>query len=280
LYLATDAHLIIRILIAPYEERDSWVLNAMLVGGTIYLEEHLNESDLRKKEDMTPEQKLFTYYGYAFESWCSTPNANQRPQNLPDHPPGWGGDVNTNVQWCQVVKTKLGRNRMLLGGEVDCIRGAYDGTTSKFVELKTSQAIRSKWDETKFQKKLLKFWAQSYLLGVPEIFVGFRSKDGILQSTKSLRTLDIPRMVRSKHSEPWDTGVCLNFADAFFHHLRQTMERSSLAPETVWRLTFIPRQGISVEAVEDLEVLGEIRNDEDRVGFLPSEFFRTRSTAK
>ena len=113
-----------------------------------------------------------------------------------------------------------------------------------------------------------------------EIFVGFRSKDGILQSTRSLRTLDIPRMVRSKHSQPWDAGVCLNFAEAFFHHLRQTMERSSLAPETVWRLTFIPRRGISLEAVEDPEVLGEIRNDEDRVGFLPSEFFRTRSTAR
>jgi len=44
-----SAHLIIRILIAPYEERDSWVLNAMLVGGMIYLEEHFNESDLQKK---------------------------------------------------------------------------------------------------------------------------------------------------------------------------------------------------------------------------------------
>ncbi len=113
-----------------------------------------------------------------------------------------------------------------------------------------------------------------------EIFVGFRSKDGILQSTQSLRTLDIPRMVRSKNSRPWDAGVCLNFAEAFLHHLRQTMEQTSSAPETVWRLTFIPRRGISLEIVEDQDMLDEIRNGEDRVGFLPSEFFRARNTAR
>ena len=56
-----------------------------------------------------------TYYGYAFESWCTA--------SQPGAPSGWGGDVDTTVQWCSVVKTKLGDTRILIGGEVDCVRG-------------------------------------------------------------------------------------------------------------------------------------------------------------
>jgi len=41
----------------------------------------------------------------------------------------WGGDVDTNVQWCSVVKTKIGNNiRLILGGEVDCVKGEHHRT--------------------------------------------------------------------------------------------------------------------------------------------------------
>ena len=38
-----------RILNAPYEDRDSCVLNAMLVDGTLYLEEHSPDAKLAEK---------------------------------------------------------------------------------------------------------------------------------------------------------------------------------------------------------------------------------------
>ena len=38
-----------RILTAPYEERDSWEMNAMLVDGTLYLEEHVSDAKLLEK---------------------------------------------------------------------------------------------------------------------------------------------------------------------------------------------------------------------------------------
>jgi RAT1-interacting protein len=58
------------------------------------------------------------YYGYSFESW-STADLDAPPV------PGlqWGGDVNTNEQWCVVAKTRLGTERLVIGGEVDCVRG-------------------------------------------------------------------------------------------------------------------------------------------------------------
>ena len=76
---------------------------------------------------MEPRQRTQTYYGYAFESYCtsgSPPEANSPSvEQVSDASPTWGGDVNTNVQWCSVVRTKLGDTRMVLGGEVDCVRG-------------------------------------------------------------------------------------------------------------------------------------------------------------
>mgnify|MGYP000126656866 CR=1 FL=1 len=45
------------------------------------------------------------YYGYSFESWCTTAEPGKGPK--------WAGDVNTNEQWCQVVKTKIGNTRLV-----------------------------------------------------------------------------------------------------------------------------------------------------------------------
>ena len=67
---------------------------------------------------MNDENRRMTYYGYSFESFCT-----REESSPPDTGDGWGGDVNTNVQWCSVVKTKLGNTRIIIGGEVDCVRG-------------------------------------------------------------------------------------------------------------------------------------------------------------
>ena len=110
-----------------------------------------------------------TYYGYAFESYCTKAHPEEPPLPL-----GWSGNVNTNVQWCSVVKSKLRDMRIIIGGEVDCVRGKirlkgvqgswlicadrvldlYTGEPDTFVELKTSNAIRTgyKNDKKTFEK--------------------------------------------------------------------------------------------------------------------------------
>ena len=118
------------------------------------------------RENLTPHHRLQTYYGYSFESFCTS--------GTPRAKPGWGGDVDTNIQWCSVVKTKLGNTRLVIGGEVDCVRGASETllchlwivTSAKLgfdkgkltksndtlVELKTSLTIRGQQDESRFEK--------------------------------------------------------------------------------------------------------------------------------
>ena len=57
-----------------------------------------------------------------------------------------------------------------------------------WVELKTSAEIRNDRDMLKYERKLLKIWAQSFLLGVPKIVVGFRDPQGILRRLEELET--------------------------------------------------------------------------------------------
>lgn len=67
----------------------------------------------------------------------------------------------------------------------------------------------------KYERKLLKFWAQSFLLGVPKIIVGFRNQQGILLRIEELETHSIPVNVKKHGRGSWDGNVCINFAAAF-----------------------------------------------------------------
>ncbi|KAJ6531985.1 RAI1 like PD-XK nuclease-domain-containing protein [Mycena capillaripes] len=306
-----------RILTAPYEEREGWALNVMCIDGALYFEEHLDDARLREKNDIAPRHRLQTYFGYAFESYCTSadpppPGAAGPRVNVPQapgDPPGWGGDVDTNVQWCSVVRTKLGETRLVIGGEVDCVRGKYTGKTDTFVELKTSLVIRGPQDEMRFEKKLLKFYMQSFLLGVPEILVGFRTPSGEITTTQTFRTVEIPRLVRGK-AHAWDPARCLGWGERFLGfvrtHVREDVKSREAEGEeegeeagegkdsegkskgktqahpaaAVWRVTFRPNVGVEIVRLDEEEVR-DVEGDEDggedkeredgkgRVGFLP-----------
>lgn len=81
------------------------------------------------------------------------------------------------------------------------------------MELKTAATPLSDRDVLKYERKLLKFWIQSFLLGVPRIIVGFRSKDGILQSLEELETSQIPRLVKQRGKGTWDGNLCITFTE-------------------------------------------------------------------
>ncbi|KAL8680562.1 MAG: hypothetical protein Q9186_003253 [Xanthomendoza sp. 1 TL-2023] len=134
--------------------------------------------------------------------------------------------VNNHAQYCSVVRTGIGKSRLILGGEVDARHSlstqlVWDAKPTRaddpinWVELKTAATPLSDRDILKYERKLLKFWIQSFLLGVPKIIVGFRSKDGILQSLEELETNQIPRLVKQKGKGSWDGNLCINFTAAF-----------------------------------------------------------------
>lgn len=84
-----------------------------------------------------------------------------------------------------------------------------------WVELKTSAVIENDRDMFKYERKLLKFWIQSFLLGVPKIIVGFRSKMGVLERLEELETSKLPGIVKRNGKGTWDGNLCINFTAAF-----------------------------------------------------------------
>ncbi|RDX44686.1 hypothetical protein OH76DRAFT_1359108 [Lentinus brumalis] len=131
-----------KILIAPYQEWDTVELNAMLIGGTLYLEEHVPDSRVPEMENIPAKQRKLMYDGFAFEAW-STSSQPGVPERLEGHPVGWGGDVNTNIQWAAVAETRLGDHRLLISGEIDCVRRRFEGKPGALVELKATMSMRT-----------------------------------------------------------------------------------------------------------------------------------------
>jgi len=92
-----------------------------------------------------------------------------------------------------------------------------------YLELKTTAEINSDRDIPKFESKLRKMWAQSYLLGVQRIIIGFRGSnmDGTLLRVKEYHTREIPGMVvdqarrRGQREPAWDSNCCINFLGDF-----------------------------------------------------------------
>ena len=88
------------------------------------------------------------------------------------------------------------------------------GQPINWVELKTSAEIRSQRDMDNFERKLMKFWIQSFLLGVPKIIVGFRTQSGQLVQIKEFQTEMIPGAVAARSLAHWDGDLCVNFTSA------------------------------------------------------------------
>jgi RAT1-interacting protein len=156
------------------------------------------------------------YWGYKFETLSLLPRpwgevSRDFIEGREDH------IVSNHAEYCSVVRTGFGGKTLVLGGEVDAIWDTKPSDPSRpinYVELKTTEQPNDPNGMLKFERKLLKFWAQSFLLGVPKIVVGYRDKQGYLQSIEELQTQSIPGNVKRVGRNSWDGNVCINFAAA------------------------------------------------------------------
>ncbi|KAG4987643.1 hypothetical protein JHK82_030005 [Glycine max] len=185
------------ILATAYIRHEPWEMGVHKRNGVVYLDVHKlpekPQSDLDRRR---------CYVGYCFES-LATEDPNRADGEGIHH-------VDANVEFCAVIKTKLGAHRILMGAEMDCCDSTNEGKRF-YVELKTSCELNYHTEERFEREKLLKFWIQSFLAGVPYIVIGFRDDAGRLVRTERLRTKDITQRVKMKNY--WQGGVCLAFAD-------------------------------------------------------------------
>ncbi|WFC94362.1 decapping endonuclease targeting mRNA [Malassezia brasiliensis] len=303
---------------APPMFRDGFELNVMMLGDTLIMEEvppSAYELAAQARTSKSQKQQRAAYYGYSFESYCTATKPYKMASSVLTEPhatsgattpPGWGEDVNTNRQWCHIVKTRLGDTRIIIGGEVDCVESAAtEASTAResVVELKTSIQPRNEQDQMRLHAKMLRIYMQSFLLGVQSIVLGFRDQKGTLLSHEHYRTMDLPRLVRGKPGQ-WNANDNLAFGAHTLHWLHQTvrseMERWSFfvagrlkqAEQSflghlplpcvedaeldypVYRVSFQPPFGqVTLRYVppEELQLDGRRAN---RCGLVPTEFYR------
>ncbi|RDI86536.1 Nitrogen regulatory protein [Venturia inaequalis] len=206
--------MITKIMSAPYDKFDGFSMNATSFQGTVFIEED-HDAKLARRQAQNQQQRqqrrgqfdpdLMSYWGYKFEALALLPDPFDATSR--EFIENRENEVVSNYeQYCSVVQTGIGSAGLIIGGEVDGIwdcRPENPEDTINWVELKTSQEIFSEADNVKFERKLNKFWIQSFLLGVPKIIVGFRSKDGILQRIQELNTQKIPGQVK-RAGASWD----------------------------------------------------------------------------
>jgi RAT1-interacting protein len=80
-----------------------------------------------------------------------------------------------------------------------------------------------------FERKLQKFWAQSFLLGVSRIIVGFRDDNGILRDIKEFDTQSIPTIAKQKGRNLWDGKFSIDFTASVLKWILETV-----VDEGVW----------------------------------------------
>ncbi|EUC39731.1 hypothetical protein COCMIDRAFT_10236 [Bipolaris oryzae ATCC 44560] len=268
-----------KIMTAPFDNFAEFGMFATLHDGTIYIEEDFpSRAAERAAEAVRPPprhqhanqqpREMMTYWGYKFEKLTLIPTLpSETPrEEIERHQ---RGVVSNHAQHCSIVHASFGPHSLVLGGEVDGLLAPKPSDPEQhiqWVELKTSEELppphlQQHRDILKFERKLLKFWAQSFLLGVPRITVGFRSKNGILRSLQTFNTHEIPGMVR-RGTGCWDGNVCINFATEFLAWLK-----SVVRDEGVYSVQLRKKSGVV-----------EVRRLADGTGQIVSEEFKKWKT--
>lgn len=232
-----------KLLTTPYETREGWLLAVSRLGGTLYISEVETEAARSDRENRTERHEEMMYWGYKFEQYTCADDVS----SLPDP----HGVVNTNEAFCTVVQTRLDEHRLLFSGEVDC-REKDPKTPAPpacYIELKTSAEICTPKQRSNLHRfKLLKWWAQSFLPGVPRIVAGFRDHEGVVVSVETYHTSKISQLIKNE-SNCWKPTVCMNFCCAFLSFVKSVAREDN--PRVVYLFSWDPHRDVTFSVHRD-----------------------------
>ena len=131
-----------------------------------------------------------------------------------------------------------------MAAEIDCVAdkasvGGAPGAAAAagYVELKTSRTPASPRELESFERhKLLKFWLQSFLAGVPNVVVGFRDDAGTVRELRTYETRTLHRLVKPPKGY-WDTTAVINFGKGVLTWLLAALKEHRGRSKFVMRYT-------------------------------------------
>lgn len=290
--------LIKTLMLLPYENRDTFVLSIVVFDGQLFVQSDIEYRRFIEETDHPNDiQRKFIYSGYKFETistlpkpWAQCTRKEIEKRNKLE--------VNNIEQYGIIVKTTIGSTSLLLGAEVDCVYDykPTDGSDplSHYVELKTTGPLNDPGKVQQFENKLLKTWAQCFLVGIPRVIYAFRDSQLRIRSIEEFKTEEIPLLIKNnpinvqKHQQNPNLKVVNKSMQAikFLSGLLEWLE-SSIPTEDeskTYRLAFDPSKNsvfvtLNENTPEKTEKLLSPYNGEDG-GMLTEEFKQWRKELK
>lgn len=209
------------IMCTPFEDREDWIILAMKYRGTIYLCGQDTEKKKFDNQNMSEQNKKFCSYGFKFEEYLLSSVPNQD---------GLGGPVKEGEEFCVMFQSTLDGKSLLYGAEMDganstaAIKNLDELRNAKFVELKVKQQeFNHKMKRNSAKFKYMKWWCQSFLVGIDDLVVGIRNREGICTETEPLKVSQIPKEVFKIDNNLWKPAECLNFCSDFLQQVKTIM---------------------------------------------------------
>ncbi|XP_037518555.1 decapping and exoribonuclease protein isoform X1 [Rhipicephalus sanguineus] len=229
--------LLTRLACTAYEAREDWLLAACRFRGSIYLCAFETDAERRRRlEDAAdPRRDRMSFWGYKFEQYM----VSVEPEGVPDV----DAVVNECEEYCIVVRSRLESHSLVFGAEVDGVdprvhrhgRQSQPGSTGCYIELKTSRDCLSEQQYRNFCRfKMLKWWAQSFLVGIPRVLCGFRDDNGVVGT---LEELDVREMTH-RAKGMWSGAVCMNFCNQLLSFIKKHATQDD--PEVVYLFQYLP----------------------------------------
>ncbi|GAB0094227.1 Decapping nuclease DXO homolog [Sergentomyia squamirostris] len=249
------------IMCTPYEassRSESWIILATKYRGTIYLCQE--ESDEKRDEILneTEDQKRFQYYGYKFEQYILTEKLNI-PNDLTK-------PVIESEEFGVMFKSTFEKHKILYAAEMDGVisdapidvNADLSKNPLSFVEVKTKKQEENQRQHQNYVRfKLRKWWCQSFLVGIKDVYVGVRSAGGIVHRVEKVSVKSMPKIAERQ----WSSLICMKFCCIFLDTVKAMMEKID-DPHTVFRFSFNPRISDHIQY--------EIISEKSEVSFLPT----------
>lgn len=218
--------LLTQLMCTPYENREGWIVCATRFRNTIYLCAYETPERKAQREGETEMQKTMCSWGYKFEQYMIDGSNTSE-------------GVNENEEYCVMMRSRLHDHSLVYGAEVDGADPALyktpHGDLGAFVELKTSKEVTSEREHRTLHKfKMMKWWGQSHLVGIPRVVCGFRDTSGIIHTLRTYHVQEIPKLAQ----DYWKSDNMLKFLRYFLDFVKRSVLMDD--PQCIYKFERFP----------------------------------------
>ncbi|KAK9506803.1 hypothetical protein O3M35_008670 [Rhynocoris fuscipes] len=217
-----------KVMNTPFERQDGWVICASIKNDKIYLYPFETDEDKEKQKNASDYQKRCCSWGYKFEGFIFSDKPLEKPHG--------NGYVPENEFNC-IYETKLNNHRLLLAAEMDGVISDKEITNleelkkAEFIEAKTSIHLDCTKHKISFGRyKSGKWWAQSFLVGIKTILVGYRNYDGLVSRLEKISVKDLTRRF-PEYWSPLTPAAAANFLDDFLTFVKKVISAEEINRE-------------------------------------------------